>query len=504
MRFGLVIGLLCALACGDDESDTKTSATTKHDHGYQDDAGAVLPEKHVARAVADYLIATWPELDREPSDCSGPANCFSMNFATVPAGPAPKFWEYTYGVPLVGIQKLYELTHDEKYLAFVQKYVDRYVDDAGVIDYGKPWPNNPDGKAMAPNDPTIQDVIQPANLLFGLYETTHAEKYLNALASVRAVFERMQKNPDGAFFHKPSYPNQQWLDGIYMSEPLLVRFGRHYAEQLKHGDSVTCFDTALDQIALAAKNTYDERTELYFHAWNGAPDGVWLGLAPPAKTAPLTGTRVSPVLWARSLGWLAAGTVDVLENLPSEHPRRPELQEILEHIAHGLGRYQDPATGLFYQALDVMDGPLPARGGYPDELDRPAHENWLETSASALFAYSLAKAVRLGVLHDDALAIAHKAWKGVLSKVDVNDDGSVHIHGVVVGMSVGGTYNAYTNADFRSDLTSGDPPAPGGCPGAADLPLGTSSPDECKYSYVRDDVPQGFGAVLLAASELER
>src|SRR5207342_2613509 len=134
-----------------------------------------------ARAVADYLIATWPELDAQAEDCTGPANCFSLNFATVPAGPAPKFWEYTYGVPLVGIQKLYELTKDPAYLAFVQKYVDRYVDESGQIDYGRTWPLNADGTQPAPSDPTVQDVIQPANLLFGMYDATHADKYLQAL-----------------------------------------------------------------------------------------------------------------------------------------------------------------------------------------------------------------------------------------------------------------------------------------------------------------------------------
>jgi hypothetical protein len=70
-------------------------------------------------------------------------------------------------------------------------------------------------------------------------------------------------------------------------------------------------------------------------------------------------------------------------------------------------------------------------------------------------------------------------------------------------MSVGGTYNAYTNADFRSDLTSGEPPAAASCPAAADIAAGTTPPLSCKYIYVRDNVPQAFGAVLLASSELE-
>lgn len=68
-------------------------------------AGPLAPGE-VGVTAADYLIRRWPELDQTPADCTGPENCFSMNFATAPAGPAPKFWEYTYGVPLYGIQKL--------------------------------------------------------------------------------------------------------------------------------------------------------------------------------------------------------------------------------------------------------------------------------------------------------------------------------------------------------------------------------------------------------------
>jgi hypothetical protein len=82
-------------------------------------------------------------------------------------------------------------------------------------------------------------------------------------------------------------------------------------------------------------------------------------------------------------------------------------------------------------------------------------------------------------------------------------DGAVTIHGTVVGLSVGGTYNAYANADFRTDLTTGSPPAPSTCLTAAQMPTGTSATVDCKYIYVRDNVPQGFGAILLASSELE-
>ena len=96
-----------------------------------------------------------------------------------------------------------------------------------------------------------------------------------------------------------------------------------------------------------------------------------------------------------------------------------------------------------------MAGPLPSNGGYPGETDRPAQPNWLETSASALFSYSLAKAVRLGLLPEHYGAVARKGWKGVKSRVDIGADGSVNIRGTVVGLSVGGTYNGYSNADCK-------------------------------------------------------
>lgn len=493
----LMIGVvLVSYGCDSDGGSSMSSSVQDAAAGEPDEP---LVASRLGIAAADYLIARWPELDNTADDCHGPSDCFSMNFASVPAGPAPKFWEYTYGVPLFGIQKLYEKTGDTKYLDFVRKYVDRYVDAEGVISHARSWPANPDGTALAPNDPTIQDVIQPSILLFGLHAVTKEDKYARAMKATRLVFDDIARNPQGAFWHKPTYPNQQWLDGIYMSEPFLVRYGATYAGS----DAKQCFDTAAEQIKLAAEHTFDPETKLYFHAWNGAEDGVWLGLAAPSKVAPRTGQRVSPILWARSLAWFFAGTVDVLEYLPRDHAARPALLEIVHNIARGLEALQDPESGLFYQVLDVRNDALPERGGYPEESDRPAQPNWLETSSSALFAYAYAKAVRLHILDAKYLAVAKRAYAGVQSKVELGSDGSVAIRGTVVGMSVGGAYNAYVNADARDDLESGPPPAPTTCPTAAQLGPDRTPPLECKYIYVRDNVPQGFGALLLAASELE-
>jgi hypothetical protein len=195
-----------------------------------------------------------------------------------------------------------------------------------------------------------------------------------------------------------------------------------------------------------------------------------------------------------------AALIDVLEYLPSDHPDRTKLVSIANSLAQGLVAQQDSGTGLWYQVIDVRNDKLPANGGYPGE-SVPAQQNWLETSASALFAYGLAKGVRLGILPSSSRTFATKAWTGIKSKVVISGS-TVTIKSGVAGMPVGGTYNAYVNADVRSDLSSGAPPAPADA--CSNLPTTAKSvPLACKYIYVRDNVPQAVGAVMLASSELE-
>src|SRR5262249_20288358 len=134
----------------------------------------------------------------------------------------------------------------------------------------------------SPNDPRVQDTMQPSTLLFGLYGELHDERYLKALRNARQVFPTMSvlkengssaKYAPGAFWHKPNYQDQQWLDGIYMSEPFLVRSGAQYADQAVAGDASKCFDTAIAQIKYIADNAHDAATGLYYHGWISDGDG---------------------------------------------------------------------------------------------------------------------------------------------------------------------------------------------------------------------------------------
>ncbi len=446
-------------------------------------------------SVADYMLTTWPELD----DATCGSHCFSLDYTTVPARPVPKYWEYTNGIPLVGIWKMYEKTGNVKYYDYVKKWVDTFVDASGNIRYGRP--SSAEAHAA---ESTIQDVIQPSMLLFGLYEKTKDPRYLTAMANQRAVFDKIQKNPQGAFWHKPNYANQQWLDGIYMSEPFLAKYAHLYADQAIPGDAIAAFNTVTTQIRLIDENTAVPTKKLYVHAWNGAPDGVWLGLDHlKGRVPPLTSERATSVLWSRSICWYYLGIIDVLDDLPKAHPDRPRLVQIIKDMSAAIAQYQDKKTGLWNQVIDVTNDHLPAQGGYPTEPTVKALPNWNETSATALFAYGFAKAVRTGLIPRHYKNVAKKAWAGVKTQIDIAGN-DVKIHGTVVGMSVGGTYNAYVNADFRTDNATGPLPAPTAtCAPSLLPPRFTSPPNECRFLYVRDNVPQAFGAVLLAASEME-
>lgn len=473
------------------------------------ETGSPLARGSIGVELADMLLETWPDLDA--TDCG--SACFSLDYAKVPAAPNPKFWEYTNGVPLHALWLLYEKTGDSRYRDYVKRFVDRWIDADGKIDYARPYPDG----AM-PNDPRVQDTVQPASLLFALYAEHQDARYLKAMSNVRQVLSTLSvlhedgapRYAPGAFWHKPNYQNQQWLDGVYMSEPFLARYGATLADRVSAGDASRCFETATAQIKYLAENTHDPVTGLYFHGWisDGGSEDWFItggGLNPAlGKVPPVTGTRVSPVLWSRSIAWLFVGTIDTLAYLPETHPDRAALLEVVRNIARGLERFQDPETGLWYQVIDVRNDALPAEGGYPDE-GVPAQPNWPETSASALFSYGLAKAARLDLIEDAYRGVALAGWKGVLSKIDKTPDGRLIVHGTVVGMSLGGTYNAYVNADFRSDLEGGDPPARPECADQLSKQSPFHSPPlDCKYTYVRDNVPQGLAAVMLAASELER
>lgn len=334
-------------------------------------APPLAPQPGWGVKFADTVMALWPDP------------------ATI--DPANNGWEYNTGIVLFGMTKMYDATKDPRYLAYVRRWVDGYVNEQGILGWDQGRTHN-------------LDYIQPGTLILFLYERTGDERYKTAARTVREAFDRIPKNADGGYWHKSQYPNEMWVDGIYMGGPFLVRYGRLF------DDAAFGNDTAVFQATLAAQHCFDEKTGLLYHAWDQDRNVAW---ADPA-------TGRSPIIWSRGMGWYVMALVDILEQLPPAHPGYARLHELLKKTVAGLAKVQDPKTGLWFQILDQ-----PALAG-----------NWIETSSSGMFVYAIHKAVRLALLDASALPIAERGWTGLQATFERDEAGRPVFTGAVRGMGV--------------------------------------------------------------------
>jgi rhamnogalacturonyl hydrolase YesR len=339
---------------------------------------------------ADTVLARWPDP------------------ATI--DPKKNGWEYNTGIVLFGLSKIYESTHDRRYLDYIMRWVDGYVSEDGVLGWDQSRTHN-------------LDYIQPGMLVLFLYEQTGLPKYRAAAKMVREAFDRVPKNADGGYWHKAVYPNEMWVDGIYMGQPFLVRYGALF------DGAAFANETAVFQATLAARHCLDPRTGLLYHGWDQDRNASWAD--------PKTGR--SPVVWGRGMGWYVMALVDVLERLPAADPGYPKLLDLLRKNVAGLARVQDKKTGLWFQVLDK-----PGLAG-----------NWIETSSSGMFVYAIRKAVRLKLVESSYRAVADRGWKGLQATFERDEAGAPVFTGAVQGMGVQNDVAGYLKIPRLKNSTHG-------------------------------------------------
>ncbi len=309
-------------------------------------------------------------------------------------------WDYCHGLELRAMLYVAEKYNRPDIRRYAISYADTMVNHDGSI------------KKYKITDYSL-DRINSGKYLFDVYDLTGEERYKKALDLLRSQFEKQPRNADGGFWHKKIYPHQVWLDGVYMGSPFLAEYAMRYEEgQLQNND----FADVVNQIVMASNHTYDYNTRLFLHACDVSRQMFWCD--------PVTGR--SKHCWGRALGWYAMAIVDNLDFLPHDFEGRDKVINILLHIADQLERYADPETGLWYQVID--------RSGDAG--------NYLEASASCMFAYSLYKGVRLGVLPQHYLSVANKAWENILKRfIKTDENGCIHITEVCAVAGLGGKNN---------------------------------------------------------------
>jgi unsaturated rhamnogalacturonyl hydrolase len=315
-------------------------------------------------------------------------------------------WDYTAGLVLLGVDRLGTASHDQKYATYVKSNIDRFVNYAGQI------------RGYTREEYNL-DQINEGRVLFALAARTRDPRYMRAADQLRDQLRAQPRTSEGGFWHKQIYPEQMWLDGLYMAEPFYAQYAS------VRGDTAAFTDVAR-QFLLTARHTRDPRTGLLYHAWDASHTQFW------ADTA----TGLSQNFWGRAMGWYAMGLVDALEYMPANHPDRPAMIRVLQDVAASVARVQDPATGLWWQVLDQ-----PNRRG-----------NYLEASASSMFAYALGKGARLGWIAPEYRAVANRGFDGLVRQlVTVDGDGLVTLNGICKVAGLGGkdrrdgSYQYYVN-----------------------------------------------------------
>lgn len=270
------------------------------------------------------------------------------------------------------------------------------------------------------------DDLAAGKILFTLYQEelkkgnmADAQRYKNCATFLRNKLKFQHSRIDaskpgtGGFFHKGIYPNQMWLDGLYMGPALYAGWQYSYGkEEGAESDRQSWEDIAL-QFKTIHQFTYDQNKQLNYHGWSADPsdeNSFWA-----KKEGPYKGT--SPEFWARGMGWYFAALVDVLEVMPKEHADYKNLTMIVNQVAAGLAKYQDKSGSWYqllqYDALKRADGKGDEIGG--EIYNKCDHANYLESSASSMFTYAYLKGMRLGVLEKSTYQpVAEKAYKGLL------------------------------------------------------------------------------------------
>ena len=328
-------------------------------------------------------------------------------------------WNYIDGVFFNSVVNLYYNTNEsdtytytnwdgnevttskkEFYLNFFTNYVDDYVDDNGNF-----TKVTSDGQSSSTVSSSTLDFICESKILYDAYVFTGKEKYIKAMEKALSILNGITKvtgseiTIDGEEYYNFSHQNgngcsnEIWLDGMYMYAPFLTRYLK--ATNAPSSD----YQQLLAQYSYILNKMRDSETGLYYHAYAGVGN--------TSNTWGSSGDACSEVFWSRGMGWFVTSMIDVIELMPSDVPvaqgiidRIPSnfstaygnsidtsngkafLQSMLKDAIDGLLAHQDPNSKMFYQ---VIDGGITVDG----------YQNYLESSGSSMFAYTIMKASRL-------------------------------------------------------------------------------------------------------------
>ncbi len=315
-------------------------------------------------------------------------------------------WNYVDGCMINALLNLHRITGEERYYTFAEHYIDHYVfEDGGLRGYREEDYN--------------LDHICEGRVLFDLYRMSGKEKYRRAIERLYGQIQRQPRTHEGSFWHKKIYPNQVWLDGLYMAQVFYTRYTTDMEDCRGYEDIHRQFMTVRERM-------YDPETGLYRHGYDASRTAFWADKE--------SGCSLNP--WLRSLGWFSAALIDVTAEIAPEHEAfRADMTAIARELAHNLLAYIDPETNMLHQV--------------PNQIGRKG--NYPETSGSAMVAYFYLKGARLGMLDASYADVGAKIFLSICKRYLSEAEGKLNLGGICLVAGLGpennrrrdGTYEYY-------------------------------------------------------------
>ncbi len=383
-------------------------------------------------------------------------------------------WSYVMGIELESMLDTYLAHGGDDILNYCQEYTDTMITAEGgirgynLLDYNL-------------------DNVRTGHFLTRMYQINPEEKNLRA---IQTLMQQLQDQPrtkvDHVFWHKAIYAYQVWLDGIFMGLPFrcLTAAAIPNTQNTQKTPIIpntpktpntptsptAIFDDAVSQLLTTYERTLDPQTGLNRHAYDETRTTFWAD--------PQSG--LSQHCWARAQGWFSMALIEILDVLPYDYPRRSEVIALLQKDLDAVIRWQDPKSGVWYQVMDS-----PGRDG-----------NYLESTASSMFAYVLLNAYRKGYLDTRYRDAGIKAYEGIIRHfIRFDADQTISL---TQCCSVAGLGPAAT-PEVRSAMQQYNP-------------RGTLKEDRRRdgsYQYylsepIRDNDPKGIGPFIWASLEMEK
>lgn len=282
-------------------------------------------------------------------------------------------WHYTNGVLNMALINLSNFTGDKKYADYAASHVafgmDNYKYFQARYNKEKDGPHYmfPFGQLWTMRE--LDDCGAMGASMMDVYEFVKRKDYKEYIENAaKHITERQERLDDGTLVRTFPYKMTLWADDLYMSVPFLARMGKFSGDK-------KYWDDAILQIKNFSKYLWDENKELYWHCYYS--DLKRNGVAH----------------WGRCNGWVMMAKVHLLNFLPENYPGREEVIKDLERQILGIAKYQSK-EGLWHQLLDKED-------------------SYLESSCTAMFVYSIARAVNQGWIDKRYASIAIKGWEGL-------------------------------------------------------------------------------------------